>query len=423
MNIHQSEQIAGLLEQNGYVLTDDITAADLVIFNTCAVRQKAEEKVYGRIGEVMQLKRRKPAIFGFGGCLAQVRGEELLRRFPVIDFLFGTSDLRALPEIIDRVASRHERVVHLPRPTGTEELPVRRRNPVSAMVTITEGCSNFCSYCIVPYSRGLLRSRPPEYILNEVDQALAAGYPEIFLLGQNVDSYGRDRPEYGNFAELLAQVANRGARRIRFTSSHPRDMTPDVLETVARYDNICNHIHLAVQSGSDRILRAMNRGYTAADFLAIVERARSLVPEINITTDVIVGYPGETDADFRATLDLIEKAQFGTIFVAKYSPRPGTRSARLPDDVPEVVKNARLHAVLAAARRIALALNQRFIGREVEVLIEGRNRNGGYYGRTDDHRTVTLHGDGGTIGEFVSVRITGASASGLTGTVLAKVRR
>jgi len=414
MNIHQSERIVGLLERAGYVPTDDLSAADLVIFNTCAVRQKAEEKVYGRIGAVMELKQQRPVIFGFGGCIAQVRGEALMRRFPAIDFLFGTSDLGALPRIIAE-ASSGRRPVHLPRPTGTEELPAHRMNPVRAMVTITEGCSNGCSYCIVPRARGPLRSRPPELVLGEVEEALSAGYKEILLLGQNVDSYGRDRPEYGDFATLLEKVARLGPARIRFTSSHPRDMTERVLATVARHKNICNHIHLACQSGSDRILRAMNRGYTASDFLSIVQRARELIPEINITTDLIVGYPGETDADFQATLRLIEEARFGTIFVAKYSPRPGTRSARQPDDVPETVKDARLQEVLSRARRIALSLNRSFIGRNVEVLVEGQNRDGAFYGRTDDHRTVILQGRKAQIGEFVLAAITGASASGLFG--------
>ncbi len=425
MNVHQSERIAGLLAQAGYAPTTTIDTADVVIFNTCAVRQKAEEKVYGRIGEVMQVKKRHPVLFGFGGCIAQVRGAELMRRFPAIDFLFGTSNLADLPGIIARVASDEERITHLPPAAGTEELPVRRMSTVTAMVTITEGCSNFCSYCIVPYSRGPLRSRPPQHVLAEVRNAVAAGYPEILLLGQNVDSYGRDRHEYGDFADLLEQVARIGPRRIRFTSSHPRDMTSRVLETVARYDNICNHVHLAVQSGSNRILHAMNRGYTAADFRAIVDRARTLVPEINVTTDIIVGYPGETDADFQDTLRLIERARFGTIFVAKYSPRPGTRSARLPDDVPAAVKEARLRAVLELARTISLNLNRGFIGRTVAVLVEGRNRSGSYYGRTDDHRTVTMPDAEIAIGKIVSVRISAASSAGLTGTVdvPAEVRR
>ncbi len=414
MNVHQSERIAGLLARAGYEPTDDISTADLIVFNTCAVRQKAEEKVYGRIGEVMEQKRTRPVLFGFGGCIGQVRGEALLRRFPAIDFLFGTSDLNALPDLVARAAAG-ARVVHLPPPRGTEELPVRRASRVTAMVTISEGCSNGCSYCIVPRARGPLRSRPPEYVLREVEEALAAGYKEVLLLGQNVDSYGRDRPEYGDFAALLEQVARLGVPRIRFTSSHPRDMTTRVLETVAAHRNVCNHIHLAVQSGSDRILREMNRGYTAGEFLDIVKRARELIPGINVTTDIIVGYPGETEADFRATIELIEEARFGTIFVAKYSPRPGTRSSRLPDDVPPEVKEARLQEVLTLSRRIGLEINQQFIGRTVEVLIEGRNRNGDPYGRTDDHRTVVLPGATVEAGEFAVVRITRATSAGLHG--------
>ena len=415
MNIHQSEGIVGVLKHDGFTLTDSLADADLVIFNTCMVRQKAEEKVYGRIGAVIEQKRERDVILGVGGCLAQVRGKDLLKRFKAIDFVFGSSDLAALPEIVhNAMKGQNRQIAHLDRPIGIDEVPLTRKSSVTAMVTITQGCSNFCSYCIVPYARGPLRSRDPKAILHEVREAVRGGYPEILLLGQNVDSYGTDRPEYGSFADLLEEIAKIGAPRIRFTSSHPKDMTNDVIGAMAAHDNICNHIHLACQSGSDRILGEMNRGYTRRDFLHILESARRVIPQINITTDLIVGYPGETDEDFADTLDLVKEARFGSIFVAMYSPRPRTRSALLADDVPPEVKNARLHEVLDLQREIVLDANRQLIGERLNVLIEGKTRAGGVYGRTDAHRTVVLAGEE-SVGEFMQVYIEDATTAALVG--------
>lgn len=417
MNRHQSEGIAGILERAGYVPSPSPVEADVVLFNTCAVRQKAEEKVHGRIGAIARLKEEKDLLFGLGGCMAQVRGEALLTRFPALDFLFGTTDLAALPRIVSQARKHRGGIAHLPEPTGMEELPYRRASLITAMVTITEGCSTFCSYCIVPYARGPLRSRSPEAILAEVDELARAGYQEVLLLGQNVDSYGRDHPAYGDFSRLLEQVADSGIPRIRFTTSHPRDITPQVLATIAEHETICNHLHLACQSGSDRILRAMHRGYTRDAFLSLVKRARDQVEGINITTDLIVGFPGEEEADFQATMGLIESARFGSVFAAKYSPRPGTRSARLTDDVPDEVKGARLQAVLTRQREIAREENRRRIGRIIDVLVEGKTKNGALYGRGKDHRTVVLTGEA-EIGTFVPVRIEAASAAALAGQAL-----
>jgi len=339
----------------------------------------------------------------------------LLKRFRAIDFVFGSNDLAALPRILEEGAdTRHKRIAHLVPPIGIDEVPYTRQSPVTAMVTITQGCSNFCSYCVVPYARGPLRSRDPHEILREAEKATRDGYPEILLLGQNVDSYGTDRPQYGSFADLLERMADIGTPRIRFTSSHPKDMTPQVIEQIAAHDNICNHIHLACQSGSDRILSEMNRGYTRQGFLSILESTRRVIPEINITTDLIVGYPGETEDDFAESLELIREARLGSIFVAMYSPRPGTRSALVADDVPQEVKNERLHEVLDLQREIALSQNRSRIGLQLDVLIEGKTRDGRAYGRTDDHRTVVIAGEG-AIGEFVTVFIEDATTAALVG--------
>ncbi|UCF10333.1 MAG: tRNA (N6-isopentenyl adenosine(37)-C2)-methylthiotransferase MiaB [Candidatus Bipolaricaulota bacterium] len=419
MNLHHSEGIGGILEANGYRIVDRLDDADIVVLNTCMVRQKAEEKALGRLGAIASEKARRDLLIGVGGCMPQVRGAPLLERLPAVDFLFGSTDFRALPELIaSAVAGR--RPCHLPRPEGLASMPFRRAPGVRAMVTITEGCSSWCSYCVVPRARGPLRSRPPEDVLREVEAALGEGFAEILLLGQNVDSYGTDRREFGSFAQLLREVASRGPRRVRFTTSHPRDVTSELIEALADVDAVCNHIHLACQSGSDRILEAMNRGYTRTQFLDVVRRLRASVPGINITTDLIVGFPGETADDFARTFSLVEEAQFGAAYVAMYSPRPGTRSAAMKDDVPSDVKERRLHVVLERQREIAREQNERRIGETVEVLVEGASRHGGSFGRTADHRTAVVDARVAA-GTMIPVRIEHASASALHGVCTAPV--
>ncbi len=415
MNLHQSEGLAGVMARAGYDIVDRLDAADVVLFNGCMVRQKAEEKVFGRIGAVVEEKRVRPVTLGVGGCLGQVWGESLLERFPAIDFVFGSGGHGSIPDLVARVAETFARIVACEEPTSIDEIPLVRRSAVSAMVTITEGCSNYCSYCIVPYARGPMRSRDPAAILREAEEAIADGAQEVLLLGQNVNAYGVDRPDVGRFEGLLERVAATGIPRVRFTTSHPRDMTDDVLDAIASTPNLCNHLHLPAQSGSDRILASMNRGYTSARYREIVRAARERVDGINLTTDLIVGYPGESIADFEETMNLIEEVRFGSIFVAKYSPRPLTRSARVEDDVSESEKAERLERVLARQREIALQENERFIGRDVEVLLESEARGGGSVGRAEDHRTVVARG--GTIGELETVRVEAVSAAGLSGAV------
>jgi len=416
MNLHQSEALAGVMTQAGYSIVDRLESADVVLFNGCMVRQKAEEKVYGRIGAVVEEKRRRAVTLGVGGCLGQIHGDSLLKRFDAIDFVFGSTGHATVPELVRRSRADASRVAVCGRPTEIDELPSVRRSPIRAMITITEGCSNACSYCIVPRARGPMRSRAPERILREVEDAVGSGAAEALLLGQNVNAYGTDRPEYGSFASLLGRVAATGVRRVRFTSSHPRDMGDDVIDAMAASPRICNHLHLPAQSGSDRVLADMNRGYTIDRYLERIDRARERIEGLNVTTDLIVGHPGETEEDFRRTMDLIERVRFGTVYVAKYSPRPLTRSGRVEDDVSESEKGERLERVLLRQRRIALEENERFVGREIEVLFEGVARGGGVVGRAEDHRTVVA--SEGTIGEVAVVRIDGATAAGLSGSVL-----
>ena len=417
MNLHQSEGMAGALAKAGYAIVETLDQADVVIFNGCMVRQKAEEKVFGRVGAVVEEKRKRPVLLGIGGCMGQIHGEALLKRLASVDFVFGSSGHQALPGLIER--ARSGRIAELLEPVFNTESTARRRSQVSGMVTITEGCSNFCAYCIVPYARGPMRSRPNDLILNDVEQLRAAGYREVLLLGQNVNSYGTDQPAYGGFAELLTTVAQTGMSRVRFTTSHPKDISETIFRVIKRETNICHHLHMACQSGSDDVLRAMNRGYDRDHYLSIADMGHSILPDLNITTDLIVGFPGETEADFEATMELIERVRFGSIFVAKYSPRPMTRGAELPDDVPVSEKEKRLERVLSRQRTIALEENQQFIGREVEVLIEGITRKGELYGRADDHRTVMCQGDA-DMGEIVTVRVEGSSASSLSGGILVR---
>jgi len=417
LNAHRSEEIEGVLERAGYRIVSRPEDADVVVLNTCMVRQRAEDKVVGRVGELSRLRRRG-VLIGVGGCMAQGRKDELFRLCPGIDFAFGTGEISRLPELIER-ARKGERPAHFPAPTSLEKLPVRRHSSFQAYVTVAEGCSNACAYCVVPFVRGPLRSRPLPEVLEELWGLAEAGYKEVTLLGQNVDAYGRDLRDGTDFARLLREVAKVPIPRVRFTSSHPAYMTDETIAAIAEGGNICPHVHLAVQSGSDRILRAMGRGYTRERFLKIVERLREAVPGVNITTDIIVGFPGETEEDFAATLSLIEEVKFGTVYVAAYSPRPYTRAARLPDSIPREEKSRRLAEVLSLTRRIAYELHRARIGGREEVLVEGYlPEKRLYHGKTKDFRTVLFPGEEALVGTFVEVLVEAASPGAMEGCVV-----
>ncbi|MFQ6033587.1 MAG: tRNA (N6-isopentenyl adenosine(37)-C2)-methylthiotransferase MiaB, partial [Candidatus Bipolaricaulia bacterium] len=395
LNEHKSEAIAGVLREAGYRIIDRLEEAEVVIFNTCAVREKAAEKVIGKVGEVKRLRAQgRKIMLSVGGCLSQAEREGLLSRAGGIDLLFGTSDtdIKRLPELLARARERR-RLVEIREPAGLDRLPALRRSRFTAYVTITEGCDHFCSYCIVPYTRGRLRSRPLAEIVREVEELAAQGYKEVTLLGQNVNAYGVDLWGEGRFAELLRRVAATGIPRIRFTSSHPQDMTGDVLEKIAALPNVCEQIQMAAQSGSDRVLRDMRRPYTKAEFLEKVAMARRLIPDVSITTDLIVGYPTEEEEDFQETVDLVERARFGSAFIFKFSPRGGTVAAvRYGDPIPDGVKRRRHQELLELQRRISEEESRRFIGRTVEVLVEGY-ADGELRGRSRDHRTVLFPGE------------------------------
>jgi tRNA-2-methylthio-N6-dimethylallyladenosine synthase len=430
MNEHKSEGIAGVLARHGYELVDRPEDADLIIFNTCMVREKPEEKVFSEAGLIRKLKERRPEVLlGIGGCVAQALGEKIMERSPAVDFVFGSANIGDVPRLLQELEARRrnghkdEPVMALSKiPDRLEDLPFVRRSRFQAKVTITEGCSNFCSFCIVPYTTGLLRSRLPGDIIREVSELAARGYKEVQLLGQNVDSYGNDLddPEI-NFANLLRALTKMDIPRIRFTSSHPKDITPAVIDVLGEENNVCEHVHMAVQSGSDRVLKEMRRGYTKEQFLELVHDLKARVPGVNITTDIIVGFPTETERDFEETVDLVKRARFGGAYIFKYSPRPGTISYyKYGDDVPPEEKQRRLEHLLRLQKQIVEEENKRRVGDVVEVLVEGPAKPGSQsvLGKTRDGKTVVFPGGPEMIGTFVHVRVEEGSVAGLFGRAL-----
>ncbi|MBI4279829.1 MAG: tRNA (N6-isopentenyl adenosine(37)-C2)-methylthiotransferase MiaB [Armatimonadetes bacterium] len=423
MNIRDSEAMAGLLAQMGYAATDDPEQADVILMNTCTVREGAEERAYGRIGELKALKKRRPGLLlGMAGCIPQKDGEEVLRRAPYLDLVLGVHNLHRLPALItqaiDGCMPVYEVWKRSPRDRDLPRLPAVRTHRVKAFVNIIHGCNKWCTFCIVPIVRGLERSVPPAHVLAEVQELAAQGYREITLLGQNVDSYGHDLRPRMDLADLLRLVHDvPGIERLRFTTSHPKDMTPRLIEAVAKLPKACEHIHLPVQAGDDEVLRRMRRGYTAARYKEIVAAIRERLPGCSITTDVIVGFPGETEEQFEATLRLVEEVRFDACNTAMYSPREGTRAADYEDQVDEETKKRRLWALNKLAERVAFHINQSLVGTAQEVLVEERGERGTLVGRTRTHKIVTFDGLDDLIGQAVPVRIASAGSWVLRGTL------
>ncbi len=418
MNVHDSEKMAGLLAQQGMRPAGSAEEADLVLLNTCSVREKAAAKVFNRLGKLRQIKRARPdLVIGVCGCVAQVEGESIFRRAPWVDLVMGPRNLGQLADLLVQ-ARRDGRSLSLARdddpivfPTGTA---ARAEGP-KAYVTVMEGCNKKCSFCIVPYTRGREVYRSAAAIVAEVAALTAAGYREIELLGQNVNAW-HDGPD--DFGGLLYQVDRvPGVTRLRFTTSHPGHLTRPIMEAMRDLPSICNHLHLPAQSGSDAILRAMRRGYTRAKYLAKASWLRRAIPGMSLSTDLIVGYPGETEEDFRDTLALIDAAQFDQIYAFAYSPRPGTPSAAAGDTVPEETKNDRLRRLLAAHDRIQKRLNEALVGSTFEVLADGPSRldAGMARGRTRCNRIVHFPATVPTRGGFLDLRIVRAHAHSLTG--------
>jgi tRNA-2-methylthio-N6-dimethylallyladenosine synthase len=419
MNEYDSSRMAGLLAEMGYASAEKPEQADLILLNTCSVREHAAHKVYSYVGALKPLKKKRPGlIIGVGGCLAQQEGQRLLDHIPHLDLVFGTDAIERLPELIDE-AARGKRRSFTPKPKSAE-IPALRPAPsprLKAMVTVMQGCDNFCSYCVVPYVRGRERSRPAAEIIDEVSAQAEAGVREVTLLGQNVNSY-LDYDSGLDFPGLLARVARvPDLWRVRFTTSHPKDLSPRLIEVMASEDKVMEQLHLPVQSGSDRMLKAMRRGYTRAEYLTKVAETRTRLPGLALGSDFIVGFPGESDEDFEASLSLLDEVGYDFLFSFKYSDRPYTKALKLEDKLPDAIKAARLDALQSRQRDISLALHQDTAGQVVEVLVEGPAKKGvgQLTGRCRTGQAVNFAGPPDLRGHLVQVSITEGSVHSLKG--------
>ena len=422
MNVRDSEQIAVLLKGAGYECTGHAQKADLIILNTCSIREKAAQKVYSQLGRYKDIKRENPRlIIGIGGCLAQQWGEKFFKKVPYLDLVFGTHNIHRLPELINKVEATSLPVADTAFHGASSSIGIHALPPdgqVTAYVTIMQGCNNYCSYCVVPYLRGPEESRAPGDIRTEVESLARHGIREVTLLGQNVNSYGSTINNGTDFAGLLREIAGvAGIERIRFTTSHPKDLSPTLMQCFAEIDKLCEHIHLPVQSGSDKLLKAMNRGYTKRDYLEKIAGLRAACPDISITSDFIVGFPGETEDDFQETIDLMENIRFDNLFSFKYSEREGTAAVKFENKVTEHIKGERLQILQSLQEKHTLEKNRAMVGQVVKVLVEGRSKNstGEVMGRTRNNKIVNFQGSIELAGKTVSVVITEAYLHSLHG--------
>jgi len=426
MNVHDSERLAGLLESHGYGPAATDREADVIVVNTCSVRERAQEKLYSRLGEIREMAaelERTPTV-AVTGCVAQQEGAALLRHGRGIDVVAGTQSLKQLPSLIDEARARARPQIDV-NPHDDISFPLglaKHADPVRARVTIIEGCNEFCAFCVVPYTRGHERMRPAADILAEIAEASRTGHAEVQLLGQIVNHYAAPDDPSCDFAELLRRASGvPGIRRIRFASPHPRHVTDRLIFAIRDLPNVCKHLHLPVQSGSDRILRQMRRRYTRDEYLALVDRLRAEVPAITLSTDMIVGFPGETEADFEDTLDLVRRAGFISMFSFKYSPRPNTLAIkRLADSVTEAQKTRRIQDLQALQREIQSSLLARLVGTNVDVLVDGlsKRRDSEVVGRTSGNVVVNFAASADWLGRIVTVRITEAGPNSVRGEAL-----
>jgi tRNA-2-methylthio-N6-dimethylallyladenosine synthase len=419
MNEHDSEKVAGVLLARGYKQVESVEAASVILYNTCSIREKAAQKVFSRLGEY-RFSQKQGQIIGVLGCLAQQEGEDIFARAPWVSLVCGSASYRKLPQLIAELEAGNRRVTGLETDTNEtfETEMTRRDNPWRAYLTIIEGCDKACSYCVVPFTRGPERSRASSSILEEVRQLADMGYTEVQLLGQTVNSYADPGARKMRFSELLVAVAAvPGIRRVRFATSHPRDFGKDIVDAMEAVPAICEHVHLPVQSGSTTMLRAMARTYTREDYLEKIALLRAAKREISLTTDIIVGFPGETEKDFEETLGLLDAAQFDGAFSFKYSPRPNTPSLRMKDAVPEEEKSRRLAILLEKQREIQRARNERLVGETFEVLVEGESRREQQWsGRTSSNRVVNFTSrEEESLGDYVQVKVTAATPNSLVG--------
>ena len=429
MNVYDSNQIRNRLAPMGYTTTNAIEQADVIIVNTCTIRDKAEQKAFSFLGRLSPLKQRRPElIIGIGGCVAQQEGKKILKRMPHVDLVFGTHAIGRLPNLIQRIAATRCRLVdtEIAEAIGPDDFFTGPypQSDTSAFVTIMRGCDNYCTYCIVPYVRGRESSRTPEDILSEVRSLVEQGVREITLLGQNVNSYGR-KEEYGSFARLLEQVAEiDGLKRIRFTTSHPKDLSPELIQSFKALDKLCNHIHLPVQSGSAAVLKRMNRRYTPDQYLAKVDQLRAVCPDIAISSDIIVGFPGETKSDFASTLDLIRRVKFDGLFAFRYSDRLNAPATRFEDKIAESVKKTRLQEVLNEQGKFTLDKHQAMVGTVQEILVDGHSKQRAAARREESMRNIKAANQwcgrtsGNKIVHFIQEEKAGAANQMLTGMLM-----
>ena len=425
MNEHDSETLAGMLEKMGYEKALTENEADLILLNTCCIREKAESKVLSHLGELRKLKKDKPwLIIGVCGCMTQQKDivETIRHAAPYVQLIFGTYNMHHLPEYLAQVRADDSNCYNIfaKEEAIVEDLPSKREYPFKALVNIIYGCNNFCTYCIVPYVRGRERSRSIANIVSEVEALVHDGVKEITLLGQNVNSYGKDLKDGTNFAKLIAEIEKvRGLKRVRYMTSHPKDFSDELIEVLKKSQKVPHYLHLPVQSGSSRILKRMNRGYSKEDYLELIRKIKEALPDIAITTDIIVGFPGETEEDFQETLDLVRKVEFDNAFSFVYSKRPGTPAATMEDNVSAEEKKERLARLNALLAEFSHKKNQAYLGKTEEVLVEGLSKNNAetLMGRTKSNKTVIFSGDESLIGKFIPVKITEAQSWILKGEV------
>lgn len=422
MNEHDSENIKAMLEELGFVESLEMEASDLIILNTCSIRENAHNKAFGMLGRLKHLKEtRKDLIIGLCGCMAQEEGvvDEILHKYRQVDFVFGTHNLHRLPIVLKNYLDNKKQEIEVLSVEGNliEGMPVKRASKHKAYVNIMYGCDKFCTYCIVPYTRGKQRSRHKEDILKEVEELVREGYQEVTLLGQNVNAYGKDFDSDYKMENLLEDVAKTNIPRVRFMTSHPWDFTDQMIEVIAKYPNIMPSIHLPVQSGSSRILKLMGRRYTKEEYLELFDKIKEKVPNVSISTDIIVGFPGETEEDFNDTLELVEHCKYDNAFTFIYSPRENTAACRLKDETPLREKEKRLYKLNEIVNKYFLENNQKLVGKTVKILVDGHNENGKteLFGYTDTNKLINFNGDESLIGKIVEVKITDAKTWSLDG--------
>lgn len=430
MNEEDSEKLSGMLRNMGYSLAKTRNDASLIIFNTCAVRENPEHKVYGNLGLLKALKKQKPElVIAVGGCMMQQEGmaAKIKKSYPFVDIIFGTFNLHRFPELLNNVIQSNSSIIEIWEKEGEiiEDLPINHASDIKAFVTIMYGCNNFCSYCIVPYTRGRERSRTPESVVKEIQELSEKGYKEVTLLGQNVNSYGKDL-ENMSFAKLLRLVNDiDGIERVRFMTSHPKDLSEEVIEAIRDCNKLCEHVHLPVQSGSSRVLDKMNRRYTKEKYLDLVSRIKEEIPGVALTTDLIVGFPGETEEDFLETLDIVSKVEFESIFTFIYSIRRGTPAAEHKEQVPEEVKSERFRRLLELVNKIGEKKTSEYMDKVVEVLVEEQSKLDEFLlsGRTRTGKLVYFKGgDLSLKGKLVNVKVTKTQMYTLLGELIEVVR-